>query len=222
MKHPLLFLLICIFLMPGVSLADSTGGCHCFRDRSYDPANKFSADDYLLTTTYNSLIANVFDISKGQIIIKKMKGGVNGNDLLVGLYISALANKPLNLLLSIRDNGGTWKKILKATGIQTTATSDPVLAALAAGNNTDTLAGMITNYMLNIRYSCPHATIQQGRANALGNKELSLLFALQEQTGTPTKQLVEMYKRQKMSWSEIANHFRLTPGQVGKNLLMNK
>jgi hypothetical protein len=222
MKHTLTFLLFSIFLIPGLSLADSTDGCHCFRDRSYDPANKFSADGYLLTTTYNSLIAAVFDISKGQIIMKKMKGGVNGNDLLIGLYISIKTKQPLDLLLSIRDNGGSWGKIMTAPGMQAKIPADSVLSAINAGENTATIVRMITDNMLRTYYSIPDKRVQQIRSYSLDDKETSLLFALHRQTGTSPKQLVEMFKRQKMSWSEIAHHYRLTPAKVGKNLLENK
>ena len=42
--------------------AQSTINCHCFLDRSYDPADKFAADEYILATSFNSLLAKSFDI----------------------------------------------------------------------------------------------------------------------------------------------------------------
>jgi hypothetical protein len=222
MKHTLPCILFCLLFLPGFSAAGLTGGCHCFQNRSYDPANKFSADDYLLTTTYNSLIAAVFDVSKGWIIMKKMKGGIRGSDLLIGLYISAISKKPVDLLLSIRDSGGSWKDIAAAPGVRTKISADPVLAAIASGENTATIVRMITDSMLRTYYSTSEKRVQQIRSYSLGDKASCLLFTLHRQTGTTVKQLVEMYERQKMSWSEIAHHYRLTPAEVGKNILENK
>ena len=222
MKHILPFLLFSIFLIPGFSFADPTGGCHCFRNRNYDPADTFSADAYLLTTTYNSLIAAVFDVSKGWIIMKKMKGGIRGNDLLSGLYISAKSKKPVNLLLSIRDSGGSWKDIVAAPGVRTETAADPILASIAAKKHADFIAGMITDYMLRTYYSTSRKRVKHIRSYSLNDKEISLLFALHQQTGTAVKQLVKMHERQKMSWSEIAHHYRLTPAEVGKNILRNQ
>jgi hypothetical protein len=111
---------------------------------------------------------------------------------------------------------------MTAPGMQAKIPADSVLSAINAGENTATIVRMITDNMLRTYYSIPDKRVQQIRSYSLDDKETSLLFALHRQTGTSPKQLVEMFKRQKMSWSEIAHHYRLTPAKVGKNLLENK
>ena len=216
--NPILLVLFFLLLFPGRSPALTPGNCHCFRHRSYDAGDKFVADAYLLTTAFNSLIAHVFAVSKETIIMKKMKGGIGGNDLVIGLYLQEKTTRPLALLLSIRENGGSWQQILAAAGNSQTG-NDPILAAIAGGSNRMTVQRLITDFMLKKRYQCQQATLARLRATGLGGKEINLLLALRKQSGTPLAQLVAMISNQKMSWSETAHHFGLTPGEVGRWIL---
>ena len=63
--------------------AESVTSCHCFKDRTYNPSKKFAADGYILATSFNSLLAEYFAISKRQIIQHKMQGGIDQDDLLL-------------------------------------------------------------------------------------------------------------------------------------------
>lgn len=50
------------------------GGCHCFKDRSFDPMRPASADPYVLATARNSLVAAAAGITKGKVIKMRMTG----------------------------------------------------------------------------------------------------------------------------------------------------
>ncbi len=219
MRQITFFFLLALMLVPVSGWTSITSGCHCFRNRTFNPADRFSADDYLLTTTYNALIAVSFDISKRQIVMKKMKGGVNGDDLLIGLYVSANTSTPLDILLSIRDNGGSWQDILQAPNLKEKGAADAVLSAIRKGAKTEEITRMITDDMLCTEYSCSRQDLDYLQKYNLSDKETGLVFALNKQTGTSLEKIVEMYRQQKMSWSEIANHFNLSPAEVGKNIL---
>lgn len=220
MRHIVFFLLLALLCIPVPGLSStSTSGCHCFRNRTFDPADRYSADDYLLTTTYNALIATSFDISKRQIVMKKMKGGINGDDLLIGLYVSARTSTPLDILLSIRDNGGSWQDILQAPNLKEKGTADAILSRIRSGSKTEEITRMITDNMLCAQYNCSRENLDDLQKNNLSDKETGLVFALKKQTGASLEKIVKMYQQQKMSWSEIAHHFKLTPAEVGKNIL---
>ena len=220
MRHIVFFLLLALLCIPVPGLSStSTSGCHCFRNRTFDPADRYSADDYLLTTTYNALIATRFDISKRQIVMKKMKGGINGDDLLIGLYVSARTSTPLDILLSIRDNGGSWQDILQAPNLKEKGTADAILSRIRSGSKTEEITRMITDNMLCAQYNCSRENLDNLQKNNLSDKETGLVFALKKQTGASLEKIVKMYQQQKMSWSEIAHHFKLTPAEVGKNIL---
>ena len=219
MQKTIWILLFSLLLIPSLTTAEPTAGCHCFRNRAFDPADKFAADEYLLATTYNSLIAATLDISKRQIVMKKMKGGINADDLLIGLYVAAQTAKPLDLLLTIRDNGGSWQEIMQAPGIEANNTTDPILDAISSGKQADTITRMITDFMLSSYYNCSKSEFKSLQKYKLSNKETALLFALKKQTGASMEQLIDLSQQQKMSWSAIAHQFKLTPAEVGKNIL---
>jgi hypothetical protein len=94
------------------SFAESTINCHCFQDRSFDPGDKFAADDYILATSFNSLLAKSFDISKKQVVTLKMDEGVSQDDLLVGLKLTKLTGGYLEQLLGLRRAGYEWSQII--------------------------------------------------------------------------------------------------------------
>lgn len=131
-----IFCFLCILLSPSLAFAISqpepTINCHCFKDRTFDPQNKYAADGYLLTTSFNSFIATKFTISKRQIVMMLMRGVVGPEDLLIGLYLAREAEDDLESMLAILDNGGTWEQILSQESLQKEGESDDFLQALKA------------------------------------------------------------------------------------------
>jgi hypothetical protein len=218
MKSILFVLLPCFLILSTLppASAEQTDRCHCFRDRSYDPSDKFAADDYLLTTSFNSLIAATLGIPKRQIVMMKMKGGIDPDDLLTALYITFATKTPMDLLLSIRENGGSWQSILNSPSLQTKDLSDPVTAKIRTGSTAEDTADLITDAMIRIYYHALPEKINEVRSHDFSNKELALLFALQQQTTTPLKEIIIMSREQGMSWSEIAHQSKLSPSAIGK------
>jgi hypothetical protein len=224
MKSILFLMLSCLLILTPLhaATAGQTDNCHCFRERSYDPAHKYAADDYLLTTSFNSLIAATLKVSKRQIVMMKMKGGVDPDDLLIALYIADRTQAPIDALLSIRDNGGSWQNILNSPNLQGSVSIDPVFAKIAAGTADHDITSLITDAMISIYYQAQPEKISTLRKEKFSNKELGLIFALNKQTTTPMEEIIGMARQKKMSWSEIAHHFNLTPAEVGKTILGNQ
>jgi hypothetical protein len=218
MKSILFILLPCFLILSTLppASAEQTDRCHCFRDRSYDPSDKFAADDYLLTTSYNSLIAATLGVSKRQIVMMKMKGGIDPDELLTALYVTSVTKAPMDQLLSIRENGGSWQSILNSPSLQEEDLSDPVIAEIRSGSAAEDTAALITDAMIRIYYHALPEKIKEVRGHDFSNKELALLFALQQQTDTPIKEIITISREQGMSWSEIAHQFKLSPSAIGK------
>jgi len=224
MKPILLLVLSCLLILTLLNPAVSrqTDNCHCFRDRSYDPAHKFAADDYLLTTSFNSLIAATLRVSKRQIVMMKMKGGVDSDELLIALYIADKTQAPVDTLLAIRDNAGSWQSILSSPSLQQSTGTDLVFAKIAAGTTGYDLTSLITDAIISTYYHARPELISTLRSENFSNKELGLIFALNKQTTTPVEEIIDMARQRKMSWSEIVHHFNLTPAGVGKTILGNQ
>ena len=75
--------------------AESTVNCHCFQDRAYDPQRAYAADPYFLATTQNSLLANLFGLSKKDVVRAKM-AGANGDSLWVSHYLAKKSGNALD------------------------------------------------------------------------------------------------------------------------------
>ncbi len=125
----------------------------------------------------------------------------------------------MDALLSIRDNGGSWQSILKSPSLQGSVSTDPVFSKIAAGTADHDITGLITDAMISTYYNAQPKKISSLRRQNFSNKERGLIFALCKQTTTPLEEIVSMARQQKMSWSEIAHHFNLTPAGVGKTIL---
>jgi hypothetical protein len=219
MKSILFILFFSFVITPFQATAGQSDSCHCFRNRSYDPANRFAADDYLLTSSFNALIAVTLQVSKKQIVMMKMKGGVDPDSLLAALYIASRTKMPVNVLLAIHGSGTSWQTILNDPARQELTQKNPVLAQIAAGTTTENTTRLVTNTMLGSWYQAEEERINSLRKTDFSNKEIALLFALQQQTKTPIPDLTVMYRQGRMSWSEICHQFKLSPAAVGKNIL---
>ena len=71
-------LLLATIALSSPAQAIPTITCHCFTDRSYDPARPALADPYFLAMTQNTLFALTFKIDKKTVVIKKQQGVKTG------------------------------------------------------------------------------------------------------------------------------------------------
>ncbi|HEB49456.1 MAG TPA: hypothetical protein ENI89_02500 [Desulfobulbus sp.] len=211
-----LILLLLLFILPAWAQAGfSSNSCHCFRNRSYDPEDRFAADDYLVATTFNSLIAKSFHISKKKIVLLKMQGGVDPDDLLIALYLARKSGRDPDLLLDVRNNGGSWRQIMHASGLAGRQ-SDPVLRALARGDSGRQVAALITDSMIMDAFGIDKNVIEQLRVTGFNGRQITVICALAGHANRTPGAIAAMYRQQKMSWAEIAARFNLTPKEVGK------
>ena len=106
-----LLMLLCFLILPAPVLAAPTTACHCFKDRSFDPANPGKSDEYLLATTQNSFLAAVFNIDKKYVVKTKMSGG-SGTDLWIAHFLAQKTGINAQELISDRRTAGSWKSVI--------------------------------------------------------------------------------------------------------------
>lgn len=204
-----------------MTMVQSAANCHCFQERSFDPLKKFAADEYLLATSFNSFLSVNFKISKAQLIMMKMKGAVNPDDLLIALFVARAANADLDSLLAILDNGGTWKQILKSESLQLPGNHRAVFnAIIAEGENTSAAAERVTDQLLKEFFGISDAEIAGLREKGVNGREVTLAFILERQdnVGKKASEIVSMRIGGQMSWGEIAASFGFSPKETGKLL----
>jgi hypothetical protein len=216
---PILFALafvLAIMVPASFAFAESTINCHCFQDRSYDPGDKFAADDYLLATSFNSLLARSFDISKEQVVILKMEEKVSQDDLLVGLKITRLTGGYLEQLLGLRSAGYTWKQIIKGMEQQETIERDRLAKDIRSGMPVELAGAKVADEVIGEFYKIQPADIQRYKEYGLSKKEIALVYILAHYKNQKPETLVEKYKKLGMSWGEIAFNLGLEPSAAGK------
>lgn len=221
--------IICLFLVLipaslvwAEEIPKSAKNCHCFQNRVYDPERKFVADNYLLTTSFNSFIAANFHISKSQIVMMKMKGGVAPDDLLIGLFVARAGDVELNSLLAILGDGGSWKQILASQRFHNEGANGHVFKLITDALDTQGKAvEVVTDQLLKEFFKITDVDIAGLRKEGANGREITLVYLL-ERYGKREKaaaDILAMYTKEHKSWAEIAHFFGLSPKGTGKLLL---
>jgi hypothetical protein len=206
-------------LFPGTSVAmEQTDRCHCFRDRSFNPAKRFQADDYLLTTVGNSLTASHFGISKRRIVMMKMEGGTGNDDLLIGLYLGGVGGSEADGYLSAKKKR-SWQAIVAGDPKLGGRKNDPILGLLRKEKGAGKAAGLIAEAMLRKRFGVSGETLSALTGRGLSPREEALVLTLAEHVGVPPDRIAAQNRKAGRSWSEIAHNFGLEPAAVGKLVL---
>jgi len=168
-----------------------------------------------LISSFNSLIAATLGVSKREIVMMKMRGGVDSDELLVALYIADKTESRLDLLLSIHKNGGSWQDILHSPALEEKSDSDPVLSQIKKGMEDKGIASLVADTITAGHYHTSEAEILNLHADNFSSREIGLILALHNEKKIPIKEIAAMYRQNKMSWSEIADSMKLTPSAVG-------
>jgi hypothetical protein len=126
----MLFLLFLLALMPANdTCAESTVACHCFQDREYDPQRADAADPYFLATTQNALLANLFGVSKKDVVRAKM-GGADGDRLWIAHYLAQQSGKPFAEIDRSYSEEVSWRQVAQQLKIDPDRLAPRLVAAL--------------------------------------------------------------------------------------------
>jgi len=193
-----------------------TKNCHCFKDRTYNQAKKFSSDSYILTTTTNSFISAWFDFEKKNIVMMKMKGGVKSDDLLIGLYLASLSRDHINTLMNLRKQGATWKTILSRTETKAKVKNDQILSSMLEGLGPRDGATQIIDLLLVRFFSVGQEQLASLHRRNLSAKEITLLLTLSAKSGIDVGTLADFARKQGLSYSEIAFNLGFQPSDMKK------
>jgi hypothetical protein len=201
------------------TFAESTIKCHCFQERIYNPADRFAADDYILATSFNSLLARSFAIPHRQIILLKMREGVDQEELLIGLKITKVTGTDLRVLLSLRRENKTWAEIILEVSTSGAIQKDKILGAIMPGMPPEEVGTRVAHEMIREFYQVPPEQIEKLSISGLNEKQMALVFILSYVSDIPPEKLVEQYEKMGRSWSEISHNLGLEPKAVGGLIL---
>ena len=219
-----IFTIIFIFIVLPIkpAITEVITGCHCYQNRDYDPRAKFAADDYLLTTCFNSLMANYFNLSKKEIIRLKMKGGASQEELLLALQLSKISGLKARQLLISRQHGYSWEKIIATSSQFAKISNHKLWHEIKAGRPTSELGQEIADNMIADFYAQPIDKIIALRQNGFSEKEINLLYCLTTKSREKPEKIIQQIKRNGKSWSEVAHDFGLSPAMAGQFIINHK
>lgn len=198
---------------------EPTAGCHCFRDRTYDPANRFAADPYLQTTVMNGLLAGRYHIGKREIVMARMQDGAPADDLLLALHLGEQMTAGWRTLLHERRHGIPWLELarrLPAAAADDGPAAPAVLAAqLRTGLPAAVVARLVVDDLLRRQFPAEASRLPGHRARGLHERELAVLLLLHREGGPPVAELIDRYQRQGQSLAQLADQQGVSPAALG-------
>ncbi|OQX20293.1 MAG: hypothetical protein BWK76_01570 [Desulfobulbaceae bacterium A2] len=219
-RCPLLLALLLLLAPVWSGAEELAAGCHCFRDRAFDPAHRFAADPYLQATVMNGLLAKRYAIAKREIVIARMQDGAPADDLLLALHLGEFAPEGWEQLLSDRRQGVPWlelaARVAETTRADTPTAAGPLALQLMAGVPQAVVARLVVDDLLRHHFPAAAAALPRFRAQGLHERELAVLLLLAREGSGNADELVESYLRQGLSLSELADQQGLSPSALGK------
>jgi hypothetical protein len=213
----------CLLIIVGLSICPSgaqaipTINCHCFRDRSYDPARPTAADAYLLATTQNSFFATIFGIEQREIVMKKQTG-TPADDLWVAYWVAARSGISSAVLLSARRKKASWNDVIFPLNLPQASLGTPFLRELGANATDARLAETVADELLvNFRLLDRTALASMRKQHAT-NQELIMATLIAAKSGQPADRLLLAVRGKRTSWGELLRNARIESAKIKAEL----
>jgi hypothetical protein len=193
-------------LVPAAGRAEPAAACHCYQDRTFDPARPAAADPYILATTRSSLLSATFGVDKRSLVSAVM-AGTAAEELWVASWAGARTGRPSAALLTLREERGSWQAALRgAAGL-----TGPFEAALDAGAAPGALAALAVDDVLVSRMGATPASLRALAAAGASPEERILATVLAGHLSAPTAPLVAHVRAGQATWGQVLRDAGLTP-----------
>ncbi|HET7754965.1 MAG TPA: hypothetical protein VFK85_13735 [Anaeromyxobacteraceae bacterium] len=212
-SRPIALLLVAAALAlaaPSRAAADQAAGCHCFRDRAYDPARPTAADPYILATTRSSTLAAVFGAEKAALI-RVVMTGTSADDLWIAHWAGARVGKEPMQLLAAKGAAGAWKKAFAAADRD--ALGEIFVERLAKNAADADLAAVAVDDVVVSRLRASPDLVHVTRAAGAGSPELILTLLLAPRLKVGPPELLAAVKNGK-SWGALLTEAGIAPRDI--------
>lgn len=202
-----------ILLLPVTSPAAPAITCHCFTDRSYDPAHPALVDPYLLATTQNSFFAALFNVDKKNIVMKKQAGS-SADGLWVAYWIASKSGKTGETLLAERGKNKSWNEVVVTMGILPRSMGEPFAAEVVSGASDARLSQLIVDAVLVRHRLLGEHDLVAMRKEWASNQEVIITALVSAKTKRPAIRIYRDVKRGASSWGRLLDEANIRAAAI--------
>ena len=195
-------IILLLLALPASTFAAPAITCHCFTDRSYDPARPALADPYFLASAQNSFIAEFFGVDKKSIVMKKQKG-TSPDDLWIAYWLAARSGVTADYLLENRESGKSWQEVASALKLPAKSLGAGLSAALNARSAPSVLAEAIVNDIFTQYRLIPDSELATLRKKGASNQQVIIAAIIAAKTGQPASRIHGEVKSGAKSWGAL-------------------
>jgi hypothetical protein len=192
--------------VPAQGRAAPTAACHCFKDRTFDPAAPGSADPYILATTRSSVLSAALGPPKAELV-KTVMTGTPADDLWIAHWAAARTGQGGDALLASKERAGSWSAALAGSK----GLGEPFERALADGAPDTALAALAMDDVLVRRVAASEEEVALLRAARARSEEVVLAAVLSVRMGTPAMPLLARVRSGAATWGTVLRDAGLTP-----------
>jgi hypothetical protein len=212
--YVLVFCCLSILLfLPLSSSAASAITCHCFTDRSYDPARPALADPYFLATTQNSFFASLFNVDKKTVVMKKQAGN-SADDLWVAYWVASRSGVTAETLLAARGKKRSWKEVVVPLGLPAKSLGGRFETEIVAGASSVHLAQGIVDDVLVLYRLLGEQDLAVLRNEWASNQEVIITSLIAARSGRPPINIYQDVKKGSKSWGALLGEAKIQPSGI--------
>lgn len=198
-----------ILLMMSIpALAIPTINCHCFTDRSYDPARPTIADPYFLATTQNSLFALVFNTDKKSVVIKKQQG-ISSEDLWIAYWIASKTGMSPETLLQAKQGKDVWSEVIASLRLPVKSLGAGFADALKTKKSSVHLADTVVDQLFQQHQLLSNSELVALRQAGASNQEMIISTVISARIRQPAKQICLEVKNGSKTWGSLLQVARI-------------
>lgn len=200
-KNAAVFLLCPVLVFMAIQTAQANVSCHCFKQRSYEPARPDSADPYILATARNGLLAAASGIPKGEVVRARMTGATE-TDLWFSMYLAGRTGTPSKTLRKARDGSASWASALDSLNLPTESLGSAFESARREGDDL-AMSRALADAAFSEGFNVTRDSLNRYRSAGMGNAEIVLSLLLAQRTDKEVQAVYNQVRQGKQTWGSI-------------------